>query len=113
MGCGVGCDAGWDAMAVLRVGMQGGMRGGMQGGMRGGMRSAQAQIPPLRLRSRRSGSDPAVQVQSLIPRRVHVCKSGREEVPFKYLCWLCYRMHLPRDLYLIDDAGGAEEAVED
>ena len=50
-----------------------------------------------------SGTLSASQVQTIIPRRVHVRKTGKEEVPFKYLCWFCHRMGLPRDLYLIDD----------
>ena len=41
--------------------------------------------------------------QVVIPRRVLVRKTGREMIPFKYLCWLCYRVNLPRDLYLVDD----------
>ena len=45
------------------------------------------------------------QVQVIIPRRVHVCKTGRELVPFKYLCWFCSGMRLPRDLYFINDGG--------
>ena len=47
-------------------------------------------------------------VQVVIPRRVLVCKTGKEVIPFKYLCWLCYRVKLPRDLYLVDD----DEACE-
>jgi len=47
-------------------------------------------------------------VQTIIPRRVHVCKTGKEVVPFKYLCWLCHGLELPRDLYLIDDRDCAE-----
>jgi len=42
------------------------------------------------------------QVQVVIPRRVLVRKTGKELIPFKYLCWLCYRTKLPRDLYLVD-----------
>ena len=42
-------------------------------------------------------------VQVILPRRVHVRKTGGELIPFKYLCWLCYRMCLPRDLYFLDD----------
>lgn len=50
------------------------------------------------------GSDCGLtQVQVIIPRRVNVCKTGQDEVPFKYLCWFCYRMGLPRDLYFVDD----------
>ena len=45
-------------------------------------------------------------MQVVIPRRVHVCKTGREEVPFKYLCWFCYRTQLPRDVVFIDDDEG-------
>lgn len=41
-------------------------------------------------------------VQTIVPRKVWVHKSGRaEDVPFKYLCWLCYKLDLERDLYLI------------
>jgi hypothetical protein len=49
------------------------------------------------------------QVQVIIPRRVHVCKTDREEVPFKYLCWFCYRTKLPRDVLFVDDEGGGAE----
>jgi len=41
-------------------------------------------------------------VQVIIPRKCYVMKKGGTEVPFRYLCWLCYRMCLERDLYLID-----------
>lgn len=40
-------------------------------------------------------------VQCIIPRRVLVRKSGKTQVPFKYLCWLCYNVNLPRDMYFI------------
>lgn len=43
------------------------------------------------------------QVQVIIPRRVFVCKREGPEVPFKYLCWLCYRLGLKRDLYFLSD----------
>lgn len=49
------------------------------------------------------------QVQVIIPRRVHVCKTGGDEVPFKYLCWLCYKTALPRDVVFVDD----DEADDD
>ena len=57
-------------------------------------------------RSALAGLVRGLQVQTIIPRRVHVRKTGKEEVPFKYLCWFCHRMGLERDLYLIDDAEG-------
>lgn len=42
-------------------------------------------------------------VQAIIPRKCFVFKSpGGAEIPFKYLCWLCYKMELERDLYFID-----------
>jgi len=53
------------------------------------------------------------QVQVIIPRRVHVCKTGREEVPFKYLCWFCYRTQLPRDVVFIGDDEGAAATEHD
>ena len=40
------------------------------------------------------------EVQVIIPRKCYVFKVGGAEVPFKYLCWLCYRMKLEKDLYL-------------
>ncbi|CAK9075265.1 unnamed protein product [Durusdinium trenchii] len=43
-------------------------------------------------------------VQALIPRRVHVRKSGEEILPFKYLCWFCFGTKLPRDLIFVNDA---------
>ena len=30
------------------------------------------------------------------------------QVPFKYLCWFCYRTQLPRDVVFIGDDDGAE-----
>ena len=42
------------------------------------------------------------EVQVIIPRKCYVFKVGGAEVPFKYLCWLCYRMNLDKDLYLIE-----------
>eukprot|EP00434_Breviolum_minutum_P013069 symbB.v1.2.011515.t1/scaffold777.1/size163462/6 len=42
-------------------------------------------------------------VQAIIPRRVHVRKTGEEILPFKYLCWFCYRTELPRDLLFVND----------
>ena len=42
------------------------------------------------------------EVQVIIPRKCYVFKVGGAEVPFKYLCWLCYRMKLEKDLYLIE-----------
>ena len=41
-------------------------------------------------------------VQVIIPRKCYVFKKGGTEVPFRYLCWLCYKMNLERDLYLIE-----------
>lgn len=52
------------------------------------------------------------QVQVIIPRRVHVCKTGGDEVPFKYLCWLCYKTTLPRDVVFVDD-DDADDGVGD
>ena len=43
------------------------------------------------------------QMQCIIPRRVWVKKKDGEEVPFKYLCWLCRRAGLERDLLFADD----------
>lgn len=51
----------------------------------------------------------ADKVQAIIPRRVYVKKTNAEEVTFKYLCWLCYRVKLPRDLILVDDGDGDDE----
>ena len=45
----------------------------------------------------------ANKIQVIIPRRVYVKKTNADEVPFKYLCWFCYGVRLPRDLILIDD----------
>ena len=45
-------------------------------------------------------------LQAVVPRRVYVRKTGGEEVPFKYLCWLCSRAKLRRDLLFIDDDEG-------
>jgi len=42
-------------------------------------------------------------VQVIIPRRVHVKKQNGDELPFKYLCWLCYKTQLSRDLVLLND----------
>ena len=42
------------------------------------------------------------EVQVIIPRKCYVFKVGGAEVPFKYLCWLCYRLKLDKDLYLIE-----------
>ena len=50
-------------------------------------------------------------LQAVVPRRVYVRKTGGEEVPFKYLCWLCCGVQLKRDLILIgddDDAAAAD-----
>jgi archaeosine-15-forming tRNA-guanine transglycosylase len=41
-------------------------------------------------------------VQVIVPRKCYVFKKGGTEVPFKFLCWLCYKMELKRDLYFID-----------
>ena len=48
----------------------------------------------------REALDPA-HVQLVLPRRVRVCKTGAAPVPFKFMAWVCYRMALPRDLYLV------------
>lgn len=42
-------------------------------------------------------------VQVIIPRKVWVSKTNQTEIPFKYLCWLCYGLKLERDLYLMDE----------
>ena len=42
-------------------------------------------------------------IQVIIPRRVLVHKENGEEIPFKYLCWLCYGIGLERDLILMDE----------
>ena len=41
-------------------------------------------------------------IQVIVPRRVHVRKTNGERVPFKYLCWLCYRVGLARDLVFVE-----------
>jgi hypothetical protein len=43
-------------------------------------------------------------VQVIIPRRVQVKKVDAAPVPFKYLCWFCFKAGLPRDLLFADDA---------
>ena len=40
-------------------------------------------------------------VQCIIPRKVRVCKTNKDPVPFKYLVWLCYKCNLNKDLYFI------------
>ena len=41
-------------------------------------------------------------VQCIIPRRVMVRKKDQESpVPFKYLCWLCYKTHFKADLMFV------------
>ena len=42
-------------------------------------------------------------VQAIVPRRVFVHKEFGEELPFKYLVWLCYGLELERDLVLMDE----------
>ena len=42
-------------------------------------------------------------VQAIVPRRVFVHKDYGEELPFKYLVWLCYGLELERDLVLMDE----------
>lgn len=42
-------------------------------------------------------------VQVIIPRRVQVKKSDAAAVPFKYLCWFCYKANLERDVLFVDD----------
>ena len=46
---------------------------------------------------------PMEHVQAIVPRRVWVRKTDGGELPFKYLCWLCCRARLPRDLLFVDD----------
>jgi hypothetical protein len=41
-------------------------------------------------------------VQIIVPRKCYVFKKNGAEIPFKFLVWLCYKMELERDLYLID-----------
>jgi hypothetical protein len=41
-------------------------------------------------------------IQVIVPRRVHVRKTNGERVAFKYLCWLCYRVGLERDLIFVE-----------
>ena len=45
----------------------------------------------------------ASKVQVLIPKLVWVKKKDGEEVPFKYLVWLCHGLHLDRDLVLMNE----------
>mmetsp|Transcript_33330 Transcript_33330/g.55113 ORF Transcript_33330/g.55113 Transcript_33330/m.55113 type:complete len:209 (+) Transcript_33330:101-727(+) len=52
------------------------------------------------------------QVQVIVPRRVYVCKTNGPEVPFKYLCWFCYRAQLKRDIFFLED-DEADEAEAD
>jgi len=41
-------------------------------------------------------------IQAIIPRKVMVTKIDLEEqVPFRFLVWICYRTKLERDLYLL------------
>ena len=42
-------------------------------------------------------------VQAIVPRRVFVHKEHGEELPFKYLVWLCYGLELEKDLVLMDE----------
>ncbi|CAE8677884.1 unnamed protein product [Polarella glacialis] len=53
------------------------------------------------------------QVQVIIPRRVHVRKTDQNVLPFKYLCWFCFRARLPRDLLFVDDESDGNAAVAD
>ena len=52
-------------------------------------------------------------VQCIVPRRVFVRKSGpqhaEDSLPFKYLCWFCSRVALPRDLIFVDDESAEAE----
>lgn len=41
-------------------------------------------------------------VQCVVPRRVRVCKTGKDAVPFKQLVWLCYDVALSKDLIFIE-----------
>ena len=49
-------------------------------------------------------SVPMEHVQAIVPRRVWVKKVDGDELPFKYLVWLCCRAGLSRDLLFVDDA---------
>lgn len=42
-------------------------------------------------------------VQLILPRRVRVRKANAPPVAFKFMAWVCYRMRLPRDLYLVGE----------
>ena len=87
--------------AICEGGWGGGKAGGASGGGAAAVTGTAFPPPP---------PPSPEQVQVVIPRRVHVCKTGREEVPFKYLCWFCYRTQLPRDVVFIgDDEGPAAE----
>ena len=49
-------------------------------------------------------------VQAIVPRRAWVKKRGTEdkELPFKYLCWFCFKVRLARDLLFVEDDDGAD-----
>uniref|UniRef100_A0A6B2LLZ6 Uncharacterized protein n=1 Tax=Arcella intermedia TaxID=1963864 RepID=A0A6B2LLZ6_9EUKA len=40
-------------------------------------------------------------IQCIIPKKVFIRKTGKEELPFKYLVWFCYKVGLEKDLYFI------------
>jgi len=40
-------------------------------------------------------------IQVVIPRKVLVKKKNQNPVPFKYLVWLCYKVGLEKDLYML------------
>ena len=55
------------------------------------------------LRDLTSAGERRKKVQAIVPRRVFVHKERGEELPFKYLVWLCYGLELERDLVLMDE----------
>ena len=55
------------------------------------------------LRDLTSAGERRKKVQAIVPRRVFVHKEHGEELPFKYLVWLCYGLELERDLVLMDE----------
>jgi len=55
------------------------------------------------LRDVTSAGERRRKVQAIVPRRVFVHKEHGEELPFKYLVWLCYGLELEKDLVLMDE----------
>ena len=55
------------------------------------------------LRDVTSAGERRKKVQAIVPRRVFVHKEHGEELPFKYLVWLCYGLELEKDLVLMDE----------